>query len=550
MLKRLLSSLLLAILLLGLASGVAYGFLYRAPIAITENASTSYVMLPVLWNQNNAWLATNGFMNSTANDTRVQTLGGLNKPWMVADNKTLTAIPVPAGSQTNLYFVTGESAASAMDIIVGYGGNVTIPYDATMDLGDSGNITFTDTYVDMSQVGSNLAYSPSSSRTWISGSSNLTSAILQSPAWYTANYTIDSGAAWANDNNAVDNNTATFATSTSETDYLELNLITPAYSDKVRIYANDSGGGANPTTSIDIYYSGSWHNIQNGIGTANTWVEYAFVKQLISAMRVKFTANLDHALGELQYWGYDIPAISVTYNSMTSDEYDITTAIDTVNMTLYIDGLPVATTPLGAIVVPVSGNDWYLMQGNSLSYMGSYTHTAGGNITQYQPSATISGVTLPDEVGTNDGVITWGANPAGVGAILGSMSSSGQPSIGGASDTSTRDILPPVGGTDWRPDAGVSATLQANPMRSIVTAISDNTTLSEYQVWVWFGIIFVVFITVLVGSRVNGHHLITGIAASAAIIMMIAWTVFPLLSLLVVVLAIWGGLISERSHSL
>jgi hypothetical protein len=30
----------------------------------------------------------------------------------------------------------------------------------------------------------------------------------------------------------------------------------------------------------------------------------------------------------------------------------------------------------------------------------------------------------------------------------------------------------------------------------------------------------------------------------------VVWTIFPLLSLLVVVLAIWGGLISERSHSI
>ncbi len=114
-----------------------FAYLYRAQVAITENASTSYDMLPVLWDQNNTWLASNGFMNSTANDTRVQTLGGLNKPWMVADNKTLTAVPVPADSQTNLYFTTGESEASAMDIIVGYGGYFTIIDDPTLELGDN-----------------------------------------------------------------------------------------------------------------------------------------------------------------------------------------------------------------------------------------------------------------------------------------------------------------------------------------------------------------------------------------------------------------------------
>lgn len=145
---RVIRILLLAILLISLASGIALAYLYRAPVSVTENASTSYTMLPVIWSQNNDWLADNGFMKSTANDTRVQTLGGLNKPWMVADNKTLTAIPVPANSQTNLYFVTGESAASAMDIITGLGGYVTVLDDPLLKFGNKFQILLTDVYID------------------------------------------------------------------------------------------------------------------------------------------------------------------------------------------------------------------------------------------------------------------------------------------------------------------------------------------------------------------------------------------------------------------
>ncbi|MCK5640860.1 MAG: hypothetical protein KAJ19_08685, partial [Gammaproteobacteria bacterium] len=74
-------------------------------------------------------------------------------------------------------------------------------------------------------------------------------------------------------------------------------------------------------------------------------------------------------------------------------------------------------------------------------------------------------VRLPDlEGAVQDGLITWGTNPAGVGATIGSMVSSGQSSsIGTTGDTSTDDILPVTGGTDWRPEAGVSAALLANP---------------------------------------------------------------------------------------
>jgi len=200
-----------------------------------------------------------------------------------------------------------------------------------------------------------------------------------------------------------------------------------------------------------------------------------------------------------------------------------------------------------------NANQWAMMQNNVLPYANSISISVNGTeAVRFAPSSMIIGTTLPNELnpGTNDGVITWGANPASIGAVLGSMISSGQPGIGVTDDTATSDILPVAGGTDWDRVPAVSGALLANPMRPTVTAVSDNTTLSEYQVWIWFGIIFVVFITVLVGANVHGHHLITGVAASAAIVLMVVWTVFPLLSLLVIVLAIWGGMVSERSPSL
>jgi len=147
------------------------------------------------------------------------------------------------------------------------------------------------------------------------------------------------------------------------------------------------------------------------------------------------------------------------------------------------------------------------------------------------------------------GAITWGSNPAGVAVELGSMTST-DVSISTGTETSTGDILPDAGTVDWNQEPDVTGSLLTNPLRPIVTAISDNTTLSERQVWVWLGVIFVVFITVLVGANVRGHHTITGIAASAAIILMVVWTIFPLLSLVAVILAIWGGHVSERSPSL
>jgi len=108
-------------------------YLYRAPITIDESSGTAYDMLAVQDDSQNEWMADNGFMEADALDTRVETLGGVDKPWMVATDRTLTAVPVPADSQTNLYFTTGETDASAMDIIAGRDGYVTIPDAAGLE---------------------------------------------------------------------------------------------------------------------------------------------------------------------------------------------------------------------------------------------------------------------------------------------------------------------------------------------------------------------------------------------------------------------------------
>ncbi len=555
--KLRLASILAALVLLLTTGSAVLAFLYRAPVAITENASTPYTMLAVSWNQNNTWLASNGFMASTANDTRVQTLGGSNKPWMVADNKTLTAVPVPAASQTNLYFVTGESAASTMDIIVGYSGYITRADAgaASWELGANFSIEM-DGYFNTSTT-DNIVSKASAFRTYVPSAGTVAVLIDGVTSWTLAT-SDDGGAQWNNEANAYDNNTVTKADNlavpaSSWGDFLVFNLAAPVFADQVRFYAQWRGAGY--LGDFDIYDGTSWVDVFQAVFTDAAWNTVA-VSYPASAIKYRFRfynadpvnpQNFD--LFEAQVnagLGLSVAASTGEHN------INVTATGGTTNLLgISVDGAAATTVALAGASVANNGNSWVLMS-NQTPYWNYYKHTVGGTLVGwYQPASVILTTVMPDRAGAaQNGVITWGANPAGVGVVLGSMTSSGQSSIGGGSDTSTGDILPPVGKTDWRPAAVVSAALQANPMRPIVTAISDNTTLSEYQVWVWLGIILVVFITVLVGANVRGHHLITGIAASAAIILMVVWTVFPLLSLLVVVLAVWGGLVSERSPSL
>ena len=742
MLKRLLNSFILAILLLGMGSGIAYGFLYRAPVSVTENLSTAYTMLPVMWNQNNTWLANNGFTNSTANNTRVQTLAGSNKPWMVADNKTLTAIPVPAGSQTNLYFTTGESEASAMDIITGYGGYITMADNTTTEHGDN----FTDEWSGYLNTDNgtdkNLVYKQGAMKVFVSPtvSQKVTATIFQPTA--TENLTPNAAGDYTNLPTAVPavahylnvddpvltpddittyvrwesgaqlkdayNLTNTTIPSYSvinsvtvvwriagvaaattrysqpflrlggvETSGTELTNTSEVWATYSEVLARPGGGtwtaadfdslqvaiglrGSNWVYCTQVYVSISYspnvsvsatgvasgektvtvrangtyglfeilvddadNRLWNGnyeIGNPPTgWTNYgAGATHARSAAQAKIGtysflitrsgadcgSYLDYAdfisyrgvtvtYGEWIYAtvanraririydgvanysssyhsgvaGFEWLTITATINAAAS-ALQIVLEVANGDTTAYFDGgrmvsgstitqttaanIPV-TAALGGASVPNNANNWTLLQNNVMPYADYITMTIGG--TQqvwYQPTSMILGTVLPDRATAtvNNGTFVWGSNPTGVAVTLGSFTSSGQPSIGSTSDTSTRDILPPVGGKDWRPDATVSATLLANPMRPIVTAISDNTTLSEYQVWVWYGIIFVVFVFAVTAGNVRGHHLITGIAVSAAIILLVVWTIFPWWTLLVVALAIWRGLVSERSPSL
>jgi len=159
--------------------------------------------------------------------------------------------------------------------------------------------------------------------------------------------------------------------------------------------------------------------------------------------------------------------------------------------------------------------------------------------------------TLPDlEAPAQDGIIVWGANPTGTTVTLGGLVSSSQPSAGVAATVVPIDVLPEVEVSDWFTEPDLPTTLRTNPLRPLVTLISDNTPLTELQTWRYYGIIFVVVVLVLTAASVNGHYLITGIATGAAIGICVQQTIFPLWALVFMIGAVVGGIIAERSPSL
>lgn len=150
---------------------------YRAPYTITGSDS-GYSMLPVIGLADNQWMADNGFMSSSALDTRIETLGGLEKPHLVTDEKTLTAVPLAALSQVNLYFTTGNSDLSAMDVIVGYGGYITVADHADLDMEDSFLWDIKGWVNTDAGATKNLVYREDSFRIYISAEDSIRAAIL------------------------------------------------------------------------------------------------------------------------------------------------------------------------------------------------------------------------------------------------------------------------------------------------------------------------------------------------------------------------------------
>lgn len=635
---------LLALVATVLVSSPILAYLYRAPLVILEADGNAYDMLPAIVDADNQWMADNGFMTATARDTAVTTLGGLARSHMVVDDKTLTASAVPANSQTNLYFSTGNTAAD-FDILAGYGGYIIIPGDTDLELGNNFEIEITDTFVDTS-VGANknIVKKDISFSLYTGVINGQITASIDSTGWTSPTGFVDPAVAWSNETNAYDNNLVTFTNTTATvagttwSEFLELTHVA-INCNSVRVYLEQSAD-FNPV-DIDVYYGGGWVHVFEGPFVDGVWIEHSLGGTYsLTAMRLRafntkgwgVTWKFDEVdFGELS------SLASVTAVNQASDEHDILVTADGANLTISIDGAVAGdgydTVALGGASCPVNDNDWILMDNITtqfMPYMGIYLHTVGGTlIAHYAPVAiiintgeagtadagtqttlddaildqaddywngarliivtttdtfapqgetsvitdfddandrltfdtltavvdagdtyTIDFGTLPDREGAaEDARITWGVNPDGVSASLGSMVSSSQPEPGATPVEPTSDILPETG-ADWYVEPDVGGTLLTNPLRPFVTILSDNTTMSEIQAWRLLGIAFVLSVTVLVARILRGHLLIAGIAGGVSVGACCALTIFPLYALIFMVIFVMAGVVAERSPSL
>ncbi len=563
---------------------------YYAPLTIVSTSVTSYTNLPVICAVNNTYLAANNFITATGQDTRVQTTAGSVLPHMVADDKTLVVVDVPAAGNVNLQYTTGNTVLLPFYTILGYNGTLAVADDADLELNNSFTIDIKG-YLDASGAGVKNIYTGSNYALTKSAANTIQSAIT----FTTHTVTLQPSGAGSETNIAIlvdpgpppapVNWHANLPPDDDATSYVSETV--PG--NNTDLYAmQDFNGGDVPITNVRVTIralaTGVNAGVRTRLKTGAVISEGVFTTPLAwAAVFTDYALNPEDGLA----WAWvDIISLEAgvrcnafsgdtAYNStvtVTVTYGDITNTITSASMsgvrritdtlaagawTLTADTTPVQTNTvqIGSLTVPNNAGAYALIAGNvmpAMEYLKVTTAIApAGEKLWFQPAAIIAGQVLPDRQatgGAEDGTITWGAMPASVTATLGSLVSLYQPGPSGAlTSPSPSDTLPEVEVRDWHTAPDVAGPLMTNPLRPFVLLVSDHSTLTETQVWYFYGLIFVLLVTMVTAGAVRQHYLITGIAMAGAMIALVVMTVWPMWALVFAAMAVVGGLVAERS---
>jgi len=399
---------------------------YRSEITIIDISVTDRIGVPALVPFGTAQAIDFGYLSSTCLDTRMfeGTTEGL---YMVADDKIGVFIPSLIANQQRQYrFETGYSPANpSFGLITGNGGNVTVADSATLGLANN-FIIEQDGYVNTSVVG-NLSYKQNVIRTYVSGTGNITSSILGVINWTSPTGYEDADSKWGLETYAYDD---AFGVVGAEPDIPAsswgsfLNLtITATNCSKLRFYTSNSYGFVD-LVDLDVYYSSAWHDVYNGTFTDGMWIDKSLGGTYsVTKARIKFhnTATYPSSIDLLEFdFGCNETAttINATATGISGGEHIIKVmANGTIAsghggyLSIWIDGTQGGSTSLGNWSVATNSTNWKLIENNVMPYMNYTSITVNGvQKLLFQPNTIISGTTLVDRVGSNNGTIAWGSN--------------------------------------------------------------------------------------------------------------------------------------------
>lgn len=371
--------LILGVVLLLLLSSAVLAAAYSASITVTESDGTDHDQAPLQFTVNNTYLATNAFMNSSGNDTRVLAVDNTEMPHMVADTRTLFTSSVTASTQHLFSYTLGDTPLSTFYTIIGEDGGISVADNTSIELGDNSTVELKGWFNTESSSGS-FAYKPSTYRIYNPESGNITVDIysgsgsssetlrpsgvgyetsIESVAgaathWEAAGDANDASYVYQDDADTWQRDSYLLADSTESLHFHNITSVT--------VYFRISAGGGrtcsakphfrigstNYEGSVQTTTSSSWvqknQNFSTSPATGEPWT-WAEVDAMELGISIKSSGLSYEArcsdIWILVYYPTDTEAFSVSTAGVTSEEYTVLIPIgNPVNNSSFEDGNP------------------------------------------------------------------------------------------------------------------------------------------------------------------------------------------------------------------
>ena len=487
---------------------------YSATLSLAENGTSAYTQIGVKVPANvSNWVSQN-FIDADGLDVQLLK-GSTQMPLMLTDDALYFADGITEGGTNNYTLTTGNTPGTSMPIVTGYGGYVTVADNASLELANNFELEFsgyinTSTESSFITKGSNFDVS-------ISGATDITATVISTSG--TENESQSSSDTFY-DTYAAGYIAQTFIfankVSVSSVSVYVAESTNPAGNFTAEIYATSAGkptGSALASGSISAAGINTAGNEIISFTTPvilNAGVTYAVVFSAPTAASSVLvyvdTSSPTYANGSavtssnsgstwtiLTDWdlrftliGDIVVETSVTASGIASGEHTVKITADTTNLKIYIDTVEEDTVALAGATVADNADDFVLFANNVMPYVNYYKHTVSGTLqAEYQPETIIIGTALPDLENSYNGVITWGANPAGLSAALGSFRSAAG-TTGPTTGTPQPGIIGGVGGIDNTSSTTTGTFL--DPMIAIFVTASNGSLTTELAWWGLYGI--------------------------------------------------------------
>lgn len=418
--------LLLAILMtafpwaIALASDIS-GALFFATIRISNNSTlTNYVQTTC--NLSSPNLMAGSYMNTDANNIALLDASDNDVPFMPGYDTNPWCFMVETigeDSYINYELYTAESTGGSIAYFPASGG-MTVSDNATIELGNTFEVNaygFVDTTV--SGVNQSIFIKSEAIQAYISATDDITARFIDTvnTNWVVPTSHNDPDAEWANEAQAYDGNTATFASNPNIPfcggygGFLEFS-IAATYADRIRYYAwlENNTQAAGDSIDVDVYYDGGWNDLYDGTFLDDTWETKTFgsVKE-VTQVRIRFDESgcggIDKEARIKEINIGNTPWVTVTASGITRGEHVVKVTGDAVDFKIYVDAVEEDSIALAGASVVDNANDWDFFIDNTMPYI--YTANISVSGTAISSWEWEYDTTFYDSIGVNDATPTF-----------------------------------------------------------------------------------------------------------------------------------------------